>query len=197
MVPSDEHRRPDITLQFLSRLKFIFAEIVSVTTGNSLRINDGIAALFLRREDDANGRGIVAHIRLVRWASAALTSNTKGYSPIIAFRRVPDRTTLTVDDLDAVELNETSAAWVLIAQQCTGLDSDRMNPNGGAIAMGHPVGATGARLCVKFVCERRAGALRRDPVTNCIGTGQSFAVALSHVKKNGRDRRSAWQLTSR
>jgi acetyl-CoA C-acetyltransferase len=176
VVDTDEHPRPNTTMDTLAGLRPAFAEGGSVTAGNASGINDGGAAVVLLREADATAQRLTPLGRLVGWASAAVEPEVMGYAPTHAIRKVLDQTGLSVDDLDVVELNEAFAAQVVAVVRDVGLDPDRTNPHGGAIAFGHPVGATGAILTVKLLHDLRRRALGRGMVTMCIGGGQALAA---------------------
>jgi acetyl-CoA C-acetyltransferase len=178
VVDADEHPRPSTTAEDLAALRPAFASDGTVTAGNSSGINDGAAAVVLMRESDARARGLAVLGRLVGWQSAALEPEIMGYAPTTAIARLLDRLGLAASDLDVVELNEAFAAQVVAVIRDAGLDPERTNPNGGGIALGHPVGATGAILVVKLLHDLHRRDLERGMVTMCIGGGQALAAVF-------------------
>lgn len=178
VVDADEHPRPGTSLADLATLRPAFAGDGTVTAGNSSGINDGAAAVVLMRESEAQAQGLPVLGRLVGWESAALEPEIMGYAPTQAITRLLSRLGMTVDDLDVVELNEAFAAQVVAVVRDAGLDPERTNPHGGGIALGHPVGATGAILTVKLLHDLRRRGLERGMVTMCIGGGQALAAVF-------------------
>jgi acetyl-CoA C-acetyltransferase/3-oxo-5,6-didehydrosuberyl-CoA/3-oxoadipyl-CoA thiolase len=176
LVSEDEHPRPDSTVDKLARLKPAFRDGGTVTAGNSSGINDGAAALVVASREKAKELGLRALGRVVASASAGVHPDHMGLGPIPAVRRLVARTAVTVDEFDAIELNEAFAAQVIPCIRELGLPDDRTNPNGGAIAIGHPIGMSGARLAgtVLRELERRGG--RYGIATMCIGVGQGLAT---------------------
>ena len=178
-VATDEHPRPGTTAEQLSRLRPAFRANGTVTAGNASGINDGAAALIVASRAKADSLGLRSLGRIVASASAGVHPDTMGLGPIPAVRRLLERTGVAVDELDAIELNEAFAAQALACLRELGLPDDRTNPNGGAIAIGHPIGATGARLAgtVLRELERRGG--RYGLATMCIGVGQGLATLFA------------------
>ena len=176
LVTEDEHPRPDATLDKLAKLKPAFKEGGTVTAGNSSGINDGAAALVVASREKAESLGVRPLGRVVASASAGVHPDYMGLGPIPAVRKLLERTRLRVADLDVVELNEAFAAQVIPCIRELRLPDDRTNPNGGAIAIGHPIGASGARLAGTALRElgRREG--RYAVATMCIGVGQGLAT---------------------
>ncbi|MEO6578396.1 MAG: thiolase family protein, partial [Candidatus Limnocylindria bacterium] len=181
---SDEHPRPDATLESLAKLKPAFKrdESGSVTAGNSSGINDGAAALIVMSEAGAREAGLKPMARLVASAVAGVDPATMGLGPIPASRAALERAGLTVDDLDLVELNEAFAAQAIPVMRELGLDPEKTNVNGGAIAIGHPLGASGARLAATLVHEMRRRGARYGLATMCIGVGQGIAAVFESVE---------------
>ncbi len=175
-VSEDEHPRPDTTMEKLARLRPAFREGGTVTAGNSSGVNDGAAALVVASRAKARELGIRALGRVVTAATAGVHPDVMGLGPIPAVRKLVERTGVGVDRCDAIELNEAFAAQVIPCIRELGLPEDRTNPNGGAIALGHPIGATGARLAGTLLreLERRGG--RYGIATACIGVGQGIAT---------------------
>jgi len=178
-VAADEHPRPGTTVEQLARLRPAFRPNGTVTAGNSSGINDGAAALIVASRAKARDLGLRPLGRIVASASAGVHPDTMGLGPIPAVRRLLARTGVSVAELDAIELNEAFAAQVLPCIRELGLPEDRTNPNGGAIAIGHPIGASGARLAgtVLRELERRGG--RYGLATLCIGVGQGLATLFA------------------
>jgi 3-oxoadipyl-CoA thiolase len=180
MVDADEHPRPDATLESLAKLKPAFKRDASgsVTAGNSSGINDGAAALLVMSEARARELGLKPMARLVASAVAGVDPATMGLGPIPASRKALDRAGLAVADVDLVELNEAFAAQALPVMRELGLDPDKVNVNGGAIAIGHPLGASGARLTATLLHEMRRRGARYGLATMCIGVGQGIAAVF-------------------
>ena len=172
----DEHPRPDSTEERLARLKPAFAENGTVTAGNSSGINDGAAAVVLMGEDAAKARGLSPLLRLVAWAVSGIEPEIMGYAPALAIPAVLEKAGLTLNDIDLVELNEAFAAQAVAVIRDVSLDPETTNISGGAIALGHPVGATGAILTVKLLYALQRTGGRRGIVTMCIGGGQGMAA---------------------
>ena len=178
-VIADEHPRPGSTIEQLARLRPAFRMHGTVTAGNASGINDGAAALIITSRAKADSLGLRPLGRIVASASAGVHPDTMGLGPIPAVRRLLERTGVSVDEIDVIELNEAFAAQVLPCIRELGLPDDRTNPNGGAIAIGHPIGASGARLAgtVLRELERRGG--RYGLATMCIGVGQGLATLFA------------------
>jgi acetyl-CoA acetyltransferase family protein len=175
-VNEDEHPRPNTTLEKLAQLKPAFREGGSVTAGNSSGVNDGAAALVVASRAKVASLGIRPIGKVVAAATAGVHPDVMGLGPIPAVRKLLERTRMTVDRIDAIELNEAFAAQVIPVMRLLGLPDERTNPNGGAIAIGHPIGASGARLAGTLLreLERRQG--RYGIATACIGVGQGIAT---------------------
>jgi 3-oxoadipyl-CoA thiolase len=183
-VDTDEHPRPDTTLDDLAKLKPAFKRDSSgsVTAGNSSGINDGAAALLVMSEARARDLGLKPMVRLVASAVAGVDPATMGLGPIPASRKALDRAGIGVADLDLVELNEAFAAQAVPCIRELGLDPEKVNVNGGAIAIGHPLGASGARLTATLAHEMRRRGARYGLATMCIGVGQGIAAVFESVE---------------
>ncbi|HEY7782223.1 MAG TPA: thiolase family protein [Ktedonobacterales bacterium] len=181
VVDTDDQPRRDTTLEKLAKLRPVFREGGSVTAGNSSGINDGAAALVLASRTRAEALGARPRARIVSCAVAGVDPAYMGLGPIPATRKALARAGLTVGDLDLVELNEAFAAQSLPCIHELGLDPERVNVNGGAIALGHPLGCSGARLVVTLLheLERRGG--RYGLATMCIGVGQGIAAVIERL----------------
>ncbi|MCY0899318.1 MAG: thiolase family protein [Firmicutes bacterium] len=175
----DEHPR-DTSPEQLARLRPVFKEGGTVTAGNSSGINDGAAAVVMMRARDASRQGLEPRARLVSWAVAGMEPQWMGYTPVYAVERALRKAGLTVDDLDLVELNEAFAAQAVAVVRDAHLDWSKTNVNGGAIALGHPIGATGAILTVKLLHELAKRRGRYGMVTMCIGGGQGIAAIFEN-----------------
>jgi 3-oxoadipyl-CoA thiolase len=183
VVDRDEHPRPDTTLEALARLRPAFRKGGTVTAGNSSGINDGAAALLLVEASTARALGLRPMARVVSTAVAGVDPAVMGIGPVPAVRKALARAGLTVDDMDLVELNEAFASQVLACVRELGLDLERVNVNGGAIALGHPLGASGARLLGHLVWEMQRREARYGLATMCIGVGQGIAVVVERVPR--------------
>ncbi|MDX6402328.1 MAG: hypothetical protein QOF27_2934 [Gaiellaceae bacterium] len=172
----DEHPRPDTTAEKLAALQPVFREGGSVTAGNASGINDGAAALVIASEERAAALGVEPLGRFVGSAVAGVDPRVMGIGPVPAVRKLLERTGLAVGDLDLVELNEAFASQSLAVIRELGLDDAKVNVNGGAIAMGHPLGMSGARLVVSLLHELRRREGRYGLATLCVGVGQGQAA---------------------
>jgi len=181
IVDTDEHPRPDTTLEKLAALKPAFRAGGTVTAGNASGINDGAAALLLTSDETARTLGLTPMVRVVASAVAGVNPRTMGLGPIPATRKVLQRTGLTIDQIDLIELNEAFAVQALACMRELGMDPAKVNVNGGAIALGHPLGCTGARLMTSLVHEMRRREARYGLVTMCIGVGQGIATIVERV----------------
>jgi 3-oxoadipyl-CoA thiolase len=181
IVALDEHPRADTTLQKLAALKAAFRKDGSVTAGNSAGINDGAAALVMMAQSRAQKFGLRPRARIVASAVAGVDPAYMGLGPIPATRKVLQRAGLSIKDMDLVELNEAFAVQVLECVRELEIDEERLNVNGGAIALGHPLGCSGARLVVTLLheLERRGG--RYGLATMCIGVGQGIATIIERI----------------
>ena len=175
-VARDEHPRPDTTLEKLGSLRPAFREGGTVTAGNSSGLNDGAAALVVASEEKARELSVEPLGTFVASASAGVDPRVMGIGPIPALRKALARAGIAVADLDLVELNEAFASQSLVVVRELGLDEERVNVNGGAIAIGHPLGMSGARLVVTLLHELRRRGGRYGVATMCVGVGQGQAA---------------------
>jgi acetyl-CoA C-acetyltransferase len=175
-VGRDEHPRPDTSDEKLAALAPAFRASGSVTAGNSSGINDGAAAVVVASEEKARELGVDPLAAFVGSAAAGVDPRVMGIGPVPAVRRLLERTGVTVDELDLVELNEAFASQSLAVVRELGLDDEKVNVNGGAIAIGHPLGMSGARLVVSLVHELRRRGGRYGLATMCVGVGQGQAA---------------------
>lgn len=177
---TDEHPKAT-TPEALAALRPVFQKDGSVTAGNASGINDGAAALVLARADAAGRAGLTPRARILGYAHAGVRPEVMGIGPVPAVQALWARTGLSAADFDVIESNEAFAAQALAVSKSLGFDPVRVNPNGGAIALGHPVGATGAIITVKALHELERTGGRRALVTMCIGGGQGIALALERI----------------
>ncbi len=177
----DEPPRPDVTLEQLAKLKPAFREGGSVTAGNSSGINDGSAGVVLMSAEEAKRRGLKPLGRFVTTAVAGVNPNCMGLGPIPATHKALDRAKLRVDDLDLIELNEAFAAQSLACVRELELPMERVNVNGGAIALGHPLGCSGARILVTLLHAMQARGAKRGLATMCIGVGQGISTIVERT----------------
>ncbi len=177
-VSEDEHPRPDTTLEGLAKLKPVFREGGSVTAGNSSGITDGAAAMVVMSETRAKGEGREPLARIVAWSWAGVPPELMGIGPVPATAKVLDKTGLTIADFDLIEMNEAFAAQVIACERELKFDRDRLNPNGGGISLGHPIGMSGARIILALAYELRATGKSLGLATLCISGGQGLAVVL-------------------
>ena len=177
----DEHPRPETTAEKLATLKPAFRKGGSVTAGNSSGMNDGAAALVIASEERAAALGVTPFASFRGSAAAGVDPRVMGIGPIPAVRKLLERTGLTVDQLDLVELNEAFASQSVAVVRDLGIDPERVNVNGGAIALGHPLGMSGARLVVSLVHELRRRQGRYGLATLCVGVGQGQAAVFERV----------------
>ena len=178
----DEQPRPDTSAERLARLRPVFRADGTVTAGNSSGINDGAAAVVLMSRSQAQEEGRRPLMRLLGAAVSGIEPEVMGYAPVNAVRILLDRTGVSLDEIDVVELNEAFAAQALAVIRDLDLDHARVNPNGGAIALGHPIGATGAILTVKLLHELGRRQARLGMVAMCIGGGQGIAALFENLQ---------------
>jgi acetyl-CoA C-acetyltransferase len=181
LFAKDEHNRPETTLDTLAALKPAFRPDGTITAGNAPGLNSGAAAVVLADEDWARDRGLVPAARLVSYGIAAVEPGMFGLGPIPAVRQALDRAGWRLGDIERIEINEAFAAIVVVVTRELGLPEDIVNVEGGSIAHGHPIGATGAVLTTRLIHSMRRDGLRRGLVTLCIGGGQGIALALEIV----------------
>ena len=182
MVDRDEHPRPDATLEKLRAMKPAFrSEGGSVTAGSSSGINDGASAVLIMDAEAARERGLRPLARVVASAVAGVSPDVMGLGPVPAIRKVLDRAGLSIDDIDLVELNEAFASQAVACVRALGIDAARVNVNGGAIALGHPLGASGARIMTTLVHEMVRRQARYGLAAMCIGVGQGIATIVERI----------------
>ena len=180
LFDTDEHPKAT-TLDALSGLRAVFQKDGTVTAGNASGINDGAAALVLSTADAADRAGLKPRARVLGYAHAGVRPQVMGIGPVPAVENLLEKTGLSVTDFDVIESNEAFAAQALAVNKGLGLDPAKVNPNGGAIALGHPVGATGAIITVKALYELERIGGSRALITMCIGGGQGIALAIERL----------------
>ena len=182
VVSRDEHPRADTSMEALAKLRAAFREGGSVTAGNSSGINDGAAATLVVEAERARSLGLRPLARVVSTAVAGVDPAIMGVGPVPAARKALVRAGISVDDLDLVELNEAFASQSVVCMDELGLDPEKVNVNGGAIALGHPLGASGARLMTMLVHELQRRGGRYGLATMCIGVGQGIATVVERIE---------------
>jgi acetyl-CoA C-acetyltransferase len=182
LVPfdTDEHPKPS-SMETLGGLRAVFKKDGRVTAGNASGINDGAAALVLARADAAAAAGLAPRARILGYAHAGVRPEVMGIGPVPAVQNLLAKTGLSITDFDVIESNEAFAAQALAVNKGLGLDPAKVNPNGGAIALGHPVGATGAIITVKAMYELERIGGSKALITMCIGGGQGIAIAIERL----------------
>jgi len=183
MFGEDDHRRPETTMESLAQLKPAFGKNGTVTAGNASGIVDGGAAVVVMSLEDAQKRGLSPLARIVSWGIAGVEPKIMGSGPVPATRIALKKAGLTLADLELIELNEAFAAQCLAVERELGLDHNKTNVNGGAIALGHPLGATGTRLLITLMYELRRRKARYGLSAACIGGGQGIAVILENLQR--------------
>jgi acetyl-CoA acetyltransferase family protein len=178
MLTEDDHRRAQTTIEGLAKLRPAFGKTGTVTAGNASGIVDGGAAVVMMSLDDAGKRNINPLGRIVNWGMAGVDPRLMGRGPVPATKIALQRAGLTLDYIDLIEVNEAFAAQYLAVEKELGLDREKVNVNGGAIALGHPLGATGTRLVITLLYELRRRKKKYGLATACIGGGQGIAMVV-------------------
>ena len=182
-VDTDEHPRPDTTLEGLAKLKTPFREPGTVTAGNASGVNDGAAAMIIASEAAVKAHGLTPRARITGMASAGVPPRIMGIGPVPSTRKLMERLGLRIGDFDVIELNEAFASQGLACMRQSGLpdDAEHVNPNGGAIALGHPLGMSGARIALTAAHQLEKIGGRRALATMCVGVGQGVSLAIERV----------------
>jgi len=178
VIDTDEHPKHGTTMESVGKLRAAFAKDGTVTAANASGINDGAAALVVMSADEAKKRGVEPMARVVSWATAGVDPAIMGTGPIPASRKALEKAGWTIDDLDLIEANEAFAAQALAVNKDMGWDTDKVNVNGGAIALGHPVGASGARVLTTLLFEMQRRDAKKGLATLCIGGGMGIAMCV-------------------
>jgi acetyl-CoA C-acetyltransferase len=179
VVDSDEYPKQGVTAEGLGKLRAAFQKDGTVTPGNASGINDGAAALVLMSAEEAKKRGVEPLARIVSWATAGVDPSIMGSGPIPASRAALEKAGWTVGDLDLIEANEAFAAQACAVNKDLGWDTDKVNVNGGAIALGHPIGASGARVLTTLLYEMQKRDAKKGLATLCIGGGMGIAMCVA------------------
>ena len=177
----DEHPRIGLKIQDLEKLKTVFKENGTVTPGNSSGINDGAAALLLTSQEEAEKKSIKPLARIVSWASVGVDPSLMGLGPINAVREATKKANWNIDDIDLFEINEAFASQMIAVIRELGIDQNKVNINGGAIALGHPIGASGARILVTLLHAMNRQKKNKGCATLCIGGGMGIALCVEKI----------------
>ena len=178
VVDEDEYPKAGVTMDGLAKLRPAFSKTGTVTAGNASGINDGAAVVVVMSDDDAKARGITPLATIKSWATAGVDPAIMGTGPIPASKKALEKAGWNVDDLDLIEANEAFAAQALAVNKDMGWDTDKVNVNGGAIALGHPIGASGARVLVTLLYEMQKRDAKKALATLCIGGGMGIAMCV-------------------
>ncbi|HEY6273250.1 MAG TPA: acetyl-CoA C-acetyltransferase [Terriglobales bacterium] len=181
LFEKDDHLRPETTMEVLAKLKPAFGKNGTVTAGNASGIVDGGAAVVMMTLDQAQKRGLNPMGRIVSWGIAGVDPKIMGSGPVPASRMALKKAGLKLEDMDLIEVNEAFAGQYLAVEKELGLDRNKVNVNGGAIALGHPLGATGTRLVITLLCELRRRKAKYGLATACIGGGQGIAMIVERI----------------
>ena len=181
MFDTDEHVRADASIEGMGKLRAVFQKDGTVTAGNASGINDAAAAVVLMERSVAQKRGLKPMARLVSYGHAGIDPKIMGLGPVSAVKRALEKAGLKISDLDVIESNEAFAAQAMGVSKELGLDPAKVNPNGGAVALGHPIGATGAILTIKAMYELQRTGGRYGLITMCIGGGQGIAAIIERL----------------
>jgi acetyl-CoA C-acetyltransferase len=181
LVDTDEHPRPDTTQEALAALRPAFREGGTVTAGNASGINDGAAAMVVMAEEAAAGLGVAPMARILGYAWTGISPEIMGFAPVEAIRRALDRAGLPIERVELFEVNEAFAAQAVAVQRELGIGREVLNVNGGAIALGHPVGASGARILVTLLHEMAHREARIGVAALCVGGGQGVAMVVESL----------------
>jgi acetyl-CoA acetyltransferase family protein len=177
----DEHSRKGATIQDIAKLRPVFSKDGTVTAGNSSGITDGAAAVVVMSEEALRRSGATAQGRIVDYEVTGVAPEIMGIGPVPAIRSLLARQKLTLADIDLIELNEAFAAQVIACDRELGFDADRLNVNGGAIALGHPIGCTGVRITTTLLHEMSKRSARMGLATLCVSGGMGIALLLERV----------------
>ena len=181
MFEKDDHLRPETTMEGLAKLRPAFGKNGTVTAGNASGIVDGGAATVMMTLDQAQKKGLKPMGRIVSWGIAGVDPRIMGSGPVPSSRAALKKAGLKLEDMDLVEVNEAFAGQYLAVEKELGLDRSKVNVNGGAIALGHPLGATGTRLVITLLYELRRRKAKYGLATACIGGGQGIAMIVENL----------------
>ncbi|MFT9849756.1 thiolase family protein [Aneurinibacillus sp. REN35] len=183
LIDTDEHPRPETTREQLKGLPTLFKKNGTVTAGNSSGINDGAAALLVMEEEKAKALGFIPRARIIASAVAGVDPSMMGIGPVPATRKALQQVGLTIEDIDLFEFNEAFAAQAVASVRELGVNPERVNVNGGAIALGHPLGASGARILTTLLYEMERRDVRYGLASMCIGVGQGIATIIERIRE--------------
>lgn len=181
LISEDEHIKADMTEEKLSSLRPSFKQDGSVTPGNASGINDGAASVILASEKAVRENGLIPLAKIIAWGTAGVDPSIMGIGPVPAIRQALERADLRLEDMDLIEINEAFASQYIAVEKELGLDREKTNVNGGAIALGHPVGASGTRILLSLAYELQRRELTYGVASLCIGGGQGIAVIIKSV----------------
>ena len=181
VVDTDDHIKPETSLEVLGKLRAAFGKDGTVTAGNASGVVDGAAALVVTTADQAKELGATPKVKIRSWAYAGVPPEVMGIGPVPSIQAACDRAGLSVGDIDLFEINEAFSAQYLGCEKALGLDRDKVNVNGGAIALGHPLGATGTRLVLTLIRELEDSGKTLGCASACIGGGQGIAMIVERV----------------
>ena len=181
VLNSDEHPRKNLTIEDLKKLKTVFKKDGTVTAGNSSGINDGAAAVILTSDEEANKRSLTPLVKIVSWSSIGVDPSLMGLGPIEAVRIALKKANWKIEDVDLFEINEAFAAQSIAVIRELNIDEKKVNVNGGAIALGHPIGASGARILVTLIYELLRQNKTKGCATLCIGGGMGIAICIEKI----------------
>ena len=177
-MSKDEHPRIGLNISDLEKLKTVFLKDGTVTPGNSSGINDGAAALLLTSLEEAEKRSIKPLVKIVSWSSVGVDPSVMGLGPIEAVREASKKAKWNLDEIDLFEINEAFASQSIAVIRELGIDENKVNVNGGAIALGHPIGASGTRILVTLIHEMIKRDVKKGLATLCIGGGMGIAMCI-------------------
>ena len=182
LFDQDEHPRPETTIGKLSQLKPAFKKEGTVTAGNACGRNDGASAVLLMSESAANRHSLSPRAAIVDWTAVGVPPETMGIGPVPSIQKLLKKTNLLIEDIDLFEVNEAFASQALAVQRELGIDSEKLNVNGGAIALGHPVGSTGSRIVITLMHELQKRDKRYGIASLCVGGGQGMAILIENLQ---------------
>lgn len=182
LFEQDEHPRPETTIEKLSQLKTVFKKDGTVTAGNACGRNDGASAVLLMNENTAKQHSLTPKAAIIEWAAVGVPPEIMGIGPVPAIRKVLEKTGLSIEDIDLFEVNEAFASQALAVQRELNIDTEKLNVNGGAIALGHPVGSTGSRIVITLMHELQKRGGRYGIASLCVGGGQGMAVLIENLQ---------------
>ena len=183
VVDTDEYPKPETTAEVLAKLRPAFSKTGTVTAGNASGINDGAAVAVVMSAEEARKRGVTPLARIVSWATAGVDPSIMGTGPIPASRKALQKAGWDIGTLDLIEANEAFAAQACAVNKDLGWDPEKVNVNGGAIAIGHPIGASGARVLNTLLFEMQRRGAKRGLATLCIGGGMGVAMCVERVQQ--------------